>query len=256
MGMALDKMGCGSGEEEDMECDCDGTEDVPGFATLPRFSRLLAVGNRNSAANGDFDVVISTVVPRDQDGEEDASLSTHQILFDDGLGTETKEGIAFAKERILEGAGLVAAAVQAGRRTLVHCEWGQNRSGSICCAYAVLYQGWAAKDAIAYLRKQNRNERQYEGQHPMCNRVFNKLVRELERERDRRRVSPAPQQGAAGGSGGALPTAVSTAVATAPTPAAQVSIPVACGGNSLMVLKRPAVGQALPASPLQKTIRA
>jgi len=84
----------------------------------------------------------------------------------------------------LRGAGAGAGAALRWQRTLVHCEWGQNRSGSICCAYAILHKGWAADDAIAYMQARNFADRQYVGQSPMSNKCFNEIMRHLEREHE------------------------------------------------------------------------
>merc|ERR1719254_64930 len=54
-----------------------GYRDLPGFATLPNFSRLLSVGNQYSAAVGNFDVVVSTVTPLDEQGGKSPELSSH-----------------------------------------------------------------------------------------------------------------------------------------------------------------------------------
>lgn len=102
---------------------------------------------------------------------------------DDQHGHESESALAHAKKLILEGAALVRQAVAAQQRTLVHCEWGQNRSGSVCCAFAVLYLGWSAEDAVRYFRDQNLVERHYQGQHPMSNAGFNNLLKEIESQR-------------------------------------------------------------------------
>ena len=48
-------------------------------------------------------------------------------------------------------AGLVADAVRSGRRTLVHCAQGWNRSGLVS-ARALMYLGLSVHDAIAEIR--------------------------------------------------------------------------------------------------------
>ncbi|OLP86730.1 Pentatricopeptide repeat-containing protein, chloroplastic [Symbiodinium microadriaticum] len=160
-----------------------GCEDVPGYAPLPKMSPFLSCGNQYSAAHGNFAQVISTVTPRNVDGKPNPQLSTHKVFFDDQHGHESESALAHAKKLILEGAALVRQAVAAQQRTLVHCEWGQNRSGSICCAFAVLYLGWSAEDAVRYFRDQNLVERHYQGQHPMSNAGFNNLLKEIESQR-------------------------------------------------------------------------
>lgn len=169
-----------------------GCQDTPGHAHLPAISQLLWVGNEVSAAcgtlDGPFETVISTVVPRRLSGSKAPELTTHAVMFEDGRGSETSAKKELARERILEGASMVADALSKGRRTLVHCAWGQNRSGTICCAYAVLYAGMSADAAIEYVRKQNRAQRTYRGQvgpgaGPMHNAIFNELLRDIEMER-------------------------------------------------------------------------
>eukprot|EP00913_Durusdinium_trenchii_P001404 g1299.t1 len=149
-------------------CGCD---DCPGYAPLPKMNPFLSCGNQYSAAHGNFQHVISTVVPKNADGTPNPQLSTHQILFDrlseDEHGKEVGAAVQKAKQCILQGAQLLRQALGAKQRTLVHCEWGQNRSGSICCAFAVLYLGWSASAAIRYFREQNLVERHYSGQSPM-----------------------------------------------------------------------------------------
>jgi len=161
----------------------DGYLDKPGFAQLPSFSPLLHVGNQYSPAFGDFNIVLSTVMPKGGDGKDKPELSSHGLFFEDEHGREVAAKARLARRLIVQGAALVRKSVRAGQRTLVHCEWGQNRSGSICCAYAVLYLGWSARAAIAYMRAQNRKQRQYKGQVPMSNRCFNRILAELEKTR-------------------------------------------------------------------------
>lgn len=160
-----------------------GCDDLPGYASLPIISPLLYVGNRFAPSFGDFDIVISTVTPVDEDGDRCSELSTHQFLFEDCQGRERADQVARARRRIVQAAAAVAAGIREDKSTLVHCQWGQNRSCSVCCAYAIIYLGWEANAAIAYLRNQSHRERSYLGQSPLCNRTFNKILQELERTR-------------------------------------------------------------------------
>lgn len=164
-----------------------GCADVPGYSHLEKISPLLWVGNEVAAAHGDFDAVVSTTTPYDLEGHPAPHLATHQVLFEDARGAETAGAADFAKRCILQGASVVAECIAAGKKTLVHCAWGQNRSCSICCAYAVLHVGLGADDAIAYVRRCNLADRQYKGQRPprggaMHNNVFCDIVRSLQRE--------------------------------------------------------------------------
>jgi len=160
-----------------------GCDDTPGYASLPHISPLLFVGNRFAPCSGDFDVIVSTAMPVDEGGGKCSELSTHQFFFPDCQGKERASQVERARKRIVAAAAAVADGIEHDRSTLVHCEWGQNRSCAVCCAYAVIYLGWEANAAIAYLRTQNHRERSYIGQSPLCNRTFNKIVQELERAR-------------------------------------------------------------------------
>jgi protein-tyrosine phosphatase len=53
--------------------------------------------------------------------------------------------------KVREVAAFVAALVRSGRRVLVHCTEGLNRSGVIA-ARALMYMGWTAHDAIERIR--------------------------------------------------------------------------------------------------------
>ncbi|CAK9017859.1 unnamed protein product [Durusdinium trenchii] len=180
MATILQTCSCDQASEDSSVCGCD---DCPGYAPLPKMNPFLSCGNQYSAAHGNFQHVISTVVPKNADGTPNPQLSTHQILFEDEHGKEVGAAVQKAKQCILQGAQLLRQALGAKQRTLVHCEWGQNRSGSICCAFAVLYLGWSASAAIRYFREQNLVERHYSGQSPMSNSAFNKLLEEIERDR-------------------------------------------------------------------------
>lgn len=164
--------------------DVEGYEDIPGYAHLPAWSSLLFVGNQYAAASGEFGTVISAVVPLDLGGSEKPSLSSHVLHFDDNLGDESEDELALARSRFIEGASLVGRSIAEGKRTLVHCVWGQNRSGSIVCTYAVLYLHWTADAAISYMRERNFADRQYPGQSPMGNPAFCNIIHDLERNRE------------------------------------------------------------------------
>ena len=41
-----------------------------------------------------------------------------------------------------------------GKKVLVHCYAGQNRSAAICAAYLILYKSWEPENAINHLRHQ------------------------------------------------------------------------------------------------------
>jgi len=160
-----------------------GNEDAPGYVQLPEISPLLFFGNKRSAAHGTFEVVVSAVYPVDANRKPDLSLATHFLPFSDQAGREDDDGATCALWSIICGVHVVDTAIQNGQRTLVHCEWGQNRSGAIICAYAVLCRSWGAQAAIHYARHCNRKERVYQGQSAMHNVVFCKIIHLLERFR-------------------------------------------------------------------------
>eukprot|EP00965_Chrysotila_dentata_P146114 4825960-Pleurochrysis_carterae.AAC.8 len=107
---------------------------------------------------GEYDVVISTCKPVDAYGCSASSFTTVSLMFEDGRGRESGEEVHVARKLISKGASIVKEAIAADKRVLVHCAWGQNRSCSICCAYAVVYLGWSANDAIDYVRECNRRD--------------------------------------------------------------------------------------------------
>lgn len=158
-----------------------GYADVPGFVEVPHISPLLYIGNQYSAASGEFDEVISACMPLDLDGYPAKQLCNKTVLFDDWEGLESEQAAAAAAHSIVAGAELVNDALDSGKRTLVHCEYGQNRSGAICCAYAVLFKQWTAMEAIDYFRCCNLRDRCYVDQRPMNNDIFNSIIEQLER---------------------------------------------------------------------------
>jgi hypothetical protein len=56
---------------------------------------------------------------------------------------------------LLEEAAWVVERLRAGRRVLVHCYAGINRSATICCATLMLLEGLSADDALARIREQH-----------------------------------------------------------------------------------------------------
>jgi len=155
----------------------DADVDSPGYAHLPAVSPLLYVGNGRAAARDKaFAAVISAVVPRDNSGKCAPGLMTHAALFEDFDGCERSQDLVAAMRSIVDGASAVAEALETGKRTLVSCEYGQNQSCAICCAYAVLHLGWAPDDAIGYIRERNFADRSMGA---MFNKVFNDIISKL-----------------------------------------------------------------------------
>jgi predicted protein tyrosine phosphatase len=58
-------------------------------------------------------------------------------------------------DALLEEALWVARALGAGRRVLVHCAAGINRSSTLCCAALMLLEGLTAEDALARVRERH-----------------------------------------------------------------------------------------------------
>ena len=56
-------------------------------------------------------------------------------------------------EEIRQEAEWVAERLQAGKRVLVHCVAGMNRSSTICCATLILLEGLSAETALERVRK-------------------------------------------------------------------------------------------------------
>src|SRR5262249_38412582 len=56
---------------------------------------------------------------------------------------------------LLEEAEWVAGALRAGRRVLVHCAAGINRSSTVCCAALMLLEGLSAERALERVRERH-----------------------------------------------------------------------------------------------------
>jgi len=161
-----------------------GCHDRPGFVHLPAFSEHLYAGNQVAPACGDFDVVLSTVMPVDLEVKDAPQLTTHAVAIDDFGGQETEEAVQEAARRMVEGASIIANTLQSNQKTLVHCESGENAALAIACAYAVLCNQWPAGEALEYVKMQNLSQRHYNGQNPMSNEVFNGIIQALEQPRE------------------------------------------------------------------------
>lgn len=174
-------MGCFSSSQREL---ASGKEDRPGCASLPQFHRNLYIGNEVAAAVASypFDAVISTAPPVDQNGEEATGLTTHAIHFNDMGGGEDKTHKRLARKKIVQGAQDLRDCLVSGKRTLVHCTYGQNRSAAVCCAYAVLYADWSGSDAIHYVRSRAKSggQRHYASNRGVLyNEVFCDIIMEL-----------------------------------------------------------------------------
>merc|ERR1712107_451124 len=123
-------------------------------------------------------------MPMDLEGKDAEQLTTHAVVMDDLEGQENDEEAQHAARSLIEGASILANTLRLGQTTLVHCEWGQNGSLAIACAYAVLCEQWSAAQALEYVKQQNLAGRKYQDQHPMNNEVFNGIIHALEARRD------------------------------------------------------------------------
>lgn len=56
---------------------------------------------------------------------------------------------------LLEEAAWVAERLRAGKRVLVHCYAGMNRSSTVCCAALILLEGITAEEALARVRRRH-----------------------------------------------------------------------------------------------------
>jgi protein-tyrosine phosphatase len=54
---------------------------------------------------------------------------------------------------VIEEAEWVIERLRMGRRVLVHCSAGMNRSGTVCCAVLTLLEGISAEDALERVRE-------------------------------------------------------------------------------------------------------
>jgi len=171
-----------TGQTSHLMCDvAHGFQDEPGYAALPRIHKDLFVGNRVSAACAEvpFDRVVSTYPCVYRHGADASHLTSVNIPFHDGEGSETEEQKQIAIAMIEEGATRTWEFLNAGHRTLVNCKFGQNRSGAICAAVGILYLGWKPDEVIEYIKEENLSQRSYAGQDPMHNTAFNQLLCEL-----------------------------------------------------------------------------
>ncbi|KAJ1635095.1 hypothetical protein T492DRAFT_969052 [Pavlovales sp. CCMP2436] len=171
-----------------------GNRDAPGQAPLAAFHPLLHCGNEIAASlaePGFFGAVVSTVPPLDKQLSRAPGLTTKKLYFLDELGRESVANESYARECILAGAQAVGEALADGQRTLVHCSFGQNRSSSICIAYAIIHQGWSFEEATEYVCEQNRAHRQYYAQQPCSNPTFHRILKQLSDENEDSRTPHA-----------------------------------------------------------------
>ena len=63
--------------------------------------------------------------------------------------------IGMGADELLEEATWVVDRLREGRRVLVHCYAGINRSGSVCCATLMLLEGISASAALARIRERH-----------------------------------------------------------------------------------------------------
>jgi hypothetical protein len=100
----------------------------------------------------------------------------HDLRFED---SDKPANIKIARKLMIEGARFCHAELDVNSvdssGVLVHCAWGQNRSGSICVAYAILWQNWEPSRAINYVKEQVR-KRRFHRPNPMFNKAFNQLL--------------------------------------------------------------------------------
>ena len=178
--------------DEVADVELKGNRDTPGYAALPRFHPALCVGNSIAAsvakeAGEPFAFVLSAVPPRDAAtfvNVPELSSTHEEFYFFDSEGAEKDPDGSLARDKIEAGAAAVSAALReiGDGRALVHCSWGQNRSIAICCAWAVIYGGWAPEDACAYAREAViSSDRRYKPKRPLNNEVFIAIVAELRR---------------------------------------------------------------------------
>jgi protein-tyrosine phosphatase len=56
---------------------------------------------------------------------------------------------------LLDEAAWVVERLRAGRRVLVHCYAGMNRSTTVCCAALMMLEGISAEEALARVRERH-----------------------------------------------------------------------------------------------------
>jgi dual specificity protein phosphatase-like protein len=71
----------------------------------------------------------------------------------DRFTTKGEMVVGMRADELLAEAAWVVERLRAGRRVLVHCWGGINRSASVCCAALMLLEGLAPEDALARVRE-------------------------------------------------------------------------------------------------------
>jgi len=103
---------------------------------------------RSAAPPYDLRVLCAKELPRDDDHQAHKLIRLY--LDDTGAFLTPKE-----VERTREGACLVAVAIAQGKRVLVSCAMGRNRSGLVC-ARALIFLGYEPRKAINAVRARRR----------------------------------------------------------------------------------------------------
>lgn len=151
---------------------------------LPDIDPNLWLGNLDAArraASGDlpFDAIVCTASTRtcahafDATGALRPGSSAFEMDFPDSPYIDEEAFYAF----VSRAAAWIHRDLSRGRRTLVHCYAGMNRSAASVVAYCLLYKkGWTYDRAVAYVSARNREERHIR---TLTNPTFRDLLRRL-----------------------------------------------------------------------------
>jgi hypothetical protein len=88
-------------------------------------------------------------------GVENAWVANVGHHPDDRFLHKGEMSVGMSAEELLLEAGWVVERLRAGRRVLVHCYAGINRSSSVCCAALMLLEGLSAEEALARVRERH-----------------------------------------------------------------------------------------------------
>jgi protein-tyrosine phosphatase len=140
---------------------------IPGLDADPVLPNLWQ-GSYPKPGTYPFDLIVLAAAEYQPAAEKfPGARVLHVPLRDVYLKDVTREQLP----RAIKAAEVVAAYVRAGKRVLVTCAAGWNRSGLIN-ALALRRLGYSADDAIVLIRKAR-------GKHALGNEVFQRMVREF-----------------------------------------------------------------------------
>lgn len=160
-------------------CTLVGGFDEPGLLDLPEVSPLLFVGNARAVVACDcFDLTIS-LSPSQYAWRPKPPRERVFPIFP--YDFEAEQDINFSLKALLNTIAMLAKAFREGKKVVIHCAWGQNRSLFVAVAYAILCKSWPSERAVQYVKWRDLQERCHQVQKPMCNQGWFTVLQKLER---------------------------------------------------------------------------